>query len=160
MASKAVYRPLRDPFVFLFGGLSFFGLFDALLLTAEHYMSLTLPCSFSGGCEQVLTSRFSTIFGLPISLLGVVFYGLIFFLVVVSVFNADRLPRLFLLGWGAIGFVTSLVLVGLQAFVVRAWCQYCLLSAVTSTLLFITAIILYRQRSLNISQEETVHEEA
>ncbi|MBP9827439.1 hypothetical protein KBC99_03105, partial [Candidatus Saccharibacteria bacterium] len=62
--------------------LSIVGLFDSLLLTVEHYSRRGLPCSFTGGCERVLTSKWSEVFGIPISLGGVVFYGLILYLVI------------------------------------------------------------------------------
>lgn len=123
-----------------FGVLAIFGLVDSIVLTFEHYAKQNLPCTLSGGCEKVLTSQYSTIAGLPIALLGVVFYGLVLFLAIYAIANKTALPRLFLLGWGAIGFLSSLVLTGLQAFVIRAWCQYCLFSALTSTVIFCLAI--------------------
>ncbi len=158
MASKS-YRALSDSYVWGFGILSLLGLADAFVLTAEHYIKLNLPCTFSGGCEQVLTSKFATIAGVPISWLGVVFYGVVLFLVLTAFANNQRLPSRFLVGWGAVGFASSAVLTSLQAFVIRAWCQYCLLSALTSTLIFILAIIHWR-RSPNETIQEEQHEEA
>jgi uncharacterized membrane protein len=46
-----------------------------------------------------------------------------------------------MLAWSTIGFVSSLGLTSIQAFIIKAWCQYCLLSALTSTLIFIFAIV-------------------
>lgn len=159
MASKSVHRAHRDPFVYIFGILSLLGLFDALLLTAEHYISLTLPCSFSGGCERVLTSQYSTILGQPISLLGVVFYGVVLFLAIHSLSNSEPMPKRFLVGWGLIGFLSSLVLTGIQAFIIRAWCQYCLLSALTSTVIFIVALVYYFRRPKPVTQTKEEEDE-
>lgn len=123
--------------------LSIVGLFDSLLLTVEHYSRRGLPCSFTGGCERVLTSKWSEFFGIPISLGGVVFYGLILFLVVHSLVNKTPLNRFFMLFWSIIGFITSVYLTLIQAFIIKAWCQYCLLSALTTTLVFILSIVIF-----------------
>ncbi len=127
----------------VFGALSVAGLIDATILTIEHYTQKGLPCTFTSGCERVLSSQYSElpILGIPLAFLGVVFYGVVLFLVMFSVINREPIRRLPLLAWSTIGFVSSLGLTFLQAFVIRAWCQYCLLSALTSTLIFMTAII-------------------
>lgn len=141
--------------VWLWLALSVAGLYDATLLTIQHYTKLGLPCSFSGGCERVLTSKFSTIGGVPIALGGVLFYALVLFLMLVAVTNKQRPNKYLMLGWGAIGFVTSLGLTAIQAFIIRAWCQYCLLSALTSTLIFLVAIWYWRSdRGGVVSQAE------
>jgi uncharacterized membrane protein len=133
----------------VFGGLALVGLVDAMILTIEHYTRKGLPCTFTGGCERVLTSRFSEIAGQPIALLGVVFYGVVLYLVVHSIANREMLPKKMLLGWSFIGFLSSLGLTFIQAFIIKAWCQYCLLSALTSTLIFVSAIIYWRKNNLN-----------
>lgn len=137
----------------VFGFLSVVGLIDATILTIEHYSRKGLPCTFSGGCERVLTSKYSEIAGLPIALLGIVFYGLVLFLVVFSIANREPIKRLPILLWSGIGFSTSLVLTYLQAFAVRSWCQYCLASALTSTLIFICAIIYWLRTGSTIKKE-------
>ncbi|MBP9827306.1 hypothetical protein KBC99_02390, partial [Candidatus Saccharibacteria bacterium] len=54
----------------------------------------------------------------------------------------------FMLGWSLIGLITSAYLTAIQAFIIKAWCQYCLLSALTTTLVFILSmLIFYRARS-------------
>jgi uncharacterized membrane protein len=43
--------------------------------------------------------------------------------------------------WPALGgFLTSLVLVGIQAFVLKAYCEYCLVSAGLVTTIFILSL--------------------
>ena len=53
------------------------GFADAGYLTIEHYNNVIPPCSITHGCEQVLTSEFSTIVGIPVALLGMIYYFLI-----------------------------------------------------------------------------------
>lgn len=134
------------------------GLYDATLLTVQHYTKLGLQCNFTGGCERVLTSKFATIGDIPIALGGVGFYLLVLFMMLVAVMNQQRPNRYFMLGWGAIGFVVSLVLTGIQAFIIKAWCQYCLLSALTSTLIFLTAI--WYWRSSEAKPQVAAHDES
>ena len=53
---------------------SAFGFADATYLTTQHYLGLPVACSILEGCEQVTTSPYSLIFGIPVALLGSIFY--------------------------------------------------------------------------------------
>jgi uncharacterized membrane protein len=77
--------------------------------------------------------------GIPISWFGFAFYLTVFSAAAFAVFSDDyRLLRLTF--WPALaGFVISLGLVGIQAFILHAYCQYCLGSAVLTTLIFIAS---------------------
>ncbi len=142
----------------VFGLLSIVGLIDATVLTIEHYTRDGLSCSFTGGCERVLTSQYSElpIVGIPIALLGVVFYGVVLFLVMFSVINREPIRRLPILAWSTIGFVSSLSLTYIQAFIIKAWCQYCLISALTSTLIFVSAVVYWflTRKKAEVSEDE------
>ena len=137
------------PQVWIWLTLSVIGLYDTILLTIEHFTRRGLPCSFTGGCERVLTSKYSVIFGIPTALFGVIFNLLVLFLMIEAISNRQNPSRRIMLAWGSIGFLSSIGLTFLQAFVIRAWCQYCLLSALTSTLIFFTAIWYWRSTSSN-----------
>jgi uncharacterized membrane protein len=117
--------------------LSFLGLVDTLYLGIKR--GKPVPCSITTGCEEVLNSRFSAIGGLPISWFGFVFYLAVFSASAFAAFSEeDRLLRLTF--WPALaGFLISVGLVGVQAFVLHAYCQYCLGSAVLTTLIFIAS---------------------
>jgi uncharacterized membrane protein len=117
--------------------LSFLGLVDTLYLGIKH--GKPVPCSITTGCEEVLNSRFSVLGGVPISWFGFAFYLMVFSAAVFAVFSEDdRLLRLIF--WPALaGFLISVGLVGVQAFILHAYCQYCLGSAILTTLIFIAA---------------------
>ena len=143
------------------GLLGLAGLADSILLTIEHYTALTLPCTFAKGCETVLTSRFATVGPLPTAALGIVFYGLILFAAIYAFTHKMTLPRLPLLIWSSLGLISSLGLTYVQAFIIRAWCQYCLLSGLSSLLIFVVAAIAYiltnkssRKNNDNLKQED------
>jgi uncharacterized membrane protein len=117
--------------------LSFLGLVDTLYLGIKR--GKPVPCTLTNGCEEVLNSRFSAVAGIPISWFGFGFYLTVFSAAVFALFgDDDRLLRLIF--WPALaGFLISLGLVAIQAFVLRAYCQYCLGSAVLTTLILVAA---------------------
>lgn len=125
--------------------LAFLGFLDASYLTILHYKNVIPPCTI-GGCETVLTSEFSVILGIPLSLLGSLFYLSVIVLCLLILTNyqpAGRQGRKMFLQLfyiqAILGFIVSLALLGLQAFVIKQFCQYCLLSFATSTGIFILA---------------------
>lgn len=127
----------QNKLIIAFLVLSFIGFLDASFLTIEHYNGAFLKCRFLQGCETVLNSEYSKLMGIPVSLFGVFYYLSVF---VGSLFYLDSQNERFLKHlcvYTLAGFFASLYLVYLQAFVIGAFCEYCILSATTSTLLFI-----------------------
>jgi len=130
--------PLKVAIILLV--IALLGFADASYLTIEHYRGVIPPCSVVSGCETVLTSTYSKVLGIPVSLLGVVFY----LVLLVGVFAYIDTKKTFLLKWTLaltfFGFIGTLWFLYLQAFVLHSFCVYCLGSAATSTLLFMGAI--------------------
>jgi len=129
----------KIPEIFLI--LSAIGFTDALFLTKQHYSRDPFACPIFGGCEQVTNSIYSEIFGVPISLLGMIYYGTIFLLTLYSYFSNNK--KLLLLPaqltWAGMGM--SVVLVYIMIYLLGAICFYCALSAMISTLLFASGLI-------------------
>lgn len=124
--------------IFLVLGL--LGLLDAAYLTAQHYIGAPIICGVGHGCDYVLSSEYSTLFGIPIALFGMAFY---FSVVVLAAAYIDTKNILFLkliAAGSTIAFLISMFLVYIQAFVIGQFCTYCLTSATISTLLFISSI--------------------
>jgi len=116
--------------------LSFLGLVDTLYLGIKR--GKPVPCTITNGCEEVLNSRFSAIAGIPISWFGFAFYLTVFSAAVFASSGDSRL--LSLIFWPALaGFLISIALVGVQAFILHAYCQYCLVSAILVTLIFVAS---------------------
>lgn len=113
------------------------GFLDSSYLTLEHFRGTIPPCSIAHGCATVLTSSYSIIAGVPVALLGALYYlsiliGTIIYLDTKSNVILKRVAQVTILG-----LLASLYFFGLQWLVIKAWCQYCLVSISTSTLLFI-----------------------
>lgn len=96
------------------------GFFDSSYLTITHYKHIVPPCTITRGCEAVLNSRFAEIYGIPLASLGILFFVVLIFLLFLGM---NKCFKLWL--WGGVG--VSIILIYLQAFVLHAYCQYCLL---------------------------------
>lgn len=116
------------------------GLGDAIYLTIHHYTGEKVPCSLVEGCEMVLTSQYAEYGGIPLAAFGALSYFIAFSLAILAAFGNRLMWKLF----GVQMILTALFtiwLIYLQAFVIKAFCQFCLLSAgVTLTLLIIALI--------------------
>src|SRR3989339_12997 len=124
--------------------LSFGGFIDATYLTISYFKGASLVCNFSTGCNQVTSSAYSTVFGLPVALLGLGFYVTVLVLTVAYFdWRKDWLPKI-ILGISTLAFGFSLWFVWVMIFVIKAFCQYCLVSAVLSTAIFGASVIRYR----------------
>lgn len=122
---------------------SLIGLTDALYLTVTYTTGSIVPCTIVSGCSEVLNSPYATVRGIPLALIGAVAYFSVFSLATLAAFGykfADTFLSIIVL----IMFLMTLWLLYLQAFVIREFCQFCLLSAlVTVTLAALVAISQY-----------------
>lgn len=132
--------------------LSLLGFTDASYLTADHYLSLPLPCTLNG-CDVVLTSKYATVGPIPIAAIGIIYYLTVLFLTV-HIYTSNRdtkdIARISL-GITALGMIASLSLIYLQIFVIHSLCMYCIGSALITTLLlalnFTVVLLLGRPQS-------------
>jgi uncharacterized membrane protein len=128
--------------------ISLAGLFLGVYLTMYKFGIIgSLACNV-GSCEQVQTSRWSVFLGLPVATWGVGFYVLMLALAIAGLqprFMDSRrlsLAMLLLTGWGV---VFTAWLNYLEAFVIHAWCEWCLGSAGMVLVLFVLALMDWRE---------------
>ena len=113
---------------------SLVGLADSIYLTVQHITGQSVRCTVISGCSEVLSSPYATLRGYPLALLGAIAYFSVFSLAILAAFRYPLVGKLLGLLVGLM-FITTLVLLYLQAFVIHHFCQFCLLSAaVTITL--------------------------
>lgn len=124
----------------VFAIFGFIGFLDASFLTFEHYRGDPLPCVIFTGCDTVTTSQYATIGGIPVALLGAIYYLAIFVLTIAywDTKNPKFINTASLLTF--VGFFASIYFVYLQLFVIHAICLYCVISATDSTILFIVGL--------------------
>jgi len=119
---------------------SLVGLADSLYLTVEHLSGRSVKCTITSGCSEVLSSSYATVAGYPLAGLGAAAYFVVFSLATLAAFGYKGTGKLLLLIVGAM-FLMTLRLIYLQAFVIHHFCQFCLLSALVTSIL--TALVVY-----------------
>lgn len=103
-----------------------------------------LTCPLKSDCNAVVTSDFSRLLGIPLELLGLLYYGLtIIFYSLFIALPAWQGPAgtFILLVATAAAFLFSIYLTLVQALAIREWCLWCLISAGLCTAIFATAIL-------------------
>jgi uncharacterized membrane protein len=100
------------------------GLALAAYLTWVHYDENLLVCTAGGGCETVQQSSYAELAGVPVAVLGVVFYASVLALVA---WDAP-VARTTCAGIAVGGLAFAAYLVALQLFVIDALCAWCLLN--------------------------------
>jgi uncharacterized membrane protein len=97
------------------------------------------------GCNEVANSAYARIFNLPVAYYGVVYYLYMFCLAAVLAYDPfSRGLRLAALIYSGIGVGFSIYFSYLQVTLIHAFCIYCLISAVTTLLLFAAAVSHFR----------------
>lgn len=116
------------------------GLADAIYLTIHHYTGKQVPCSIIEGCEQVLTSQYAEIYGVPLAIFGAIAYFSAFSLAILAAFGNRLMWTLFGVQVVLMTIFTAW-LIYLQGFVIEAFCQFCLISAVITLTLFVLYLV-------------------
>jgi len=118
-----------------------FGVALYIYYTKRHHKQLVCPTG--SDCNVVVTSRYSKFFGVPLEYWGMFYYAVIFTAYIVLIFAPHLLSGLFLAGlimFTAAAFLFSLYLLFAQAFLLRQWCIWCILSAALSIMIFIISL--------------------
>jgi uncharacterized membrane protein len=97
------------------------GILVSVYLTISKYDTSVLACPSTGviNCESVITSQYSTIFGIPLSVLGII----LFVLAPIMLFKGDDWQFL----WALAGGAAILYSLASQALLSEV-CIYCLLT--------------------------------
>ena len=162
MYDTAVMKTLIPLLFIIF---SIIGIADSSYITYEKFAGIVPECGAGFDCGAVLNSKWSSIGPIPLSLLGLIFYSTVFILGTLIVLDIDLNTQInnildrfkfkknhilrklntseLLLLVTLFGFGFSIYLVSLMGFIIQAWCKYCLISALTSTLLFINSIVYF-----------------
>ena len=123
--------------------LALLGAADAIYLLVLKYTQAEAMCIGNHGCITVNNSPYSVIYGIPVSLLGLLAY-----LAIIGIFLLE--PRwkpaaqqgpLAVFGLSLAGVAFSAYLTYIEYYVIFAVCPFCITSAILITLIFILAII-------------------
>lgn len=125
----------RRPWLYILAALvSLVGLADAIYLTVEHLSGRSVRCTIISGCSEVLSSPYASFRGIPLALVGAASYFTVFSLATLAAYGYKTAGHL-LTAVVAVMFLITLWLLYLQAFVIKHFCQFCLLSALVTIIL-------------------------
>ncbi len=126
-------------------GLSIIGLLIAAYLTYEHYSgSTTLACSETThvNCTKVTTSQWSEIFGVPVALLGLLFFVAMTILCLPVVWKrAPSIVQHIRMASACIGMLMVFYLLWAEFFQIHAICLWCTGVHITTFLLLIVLVL-------------------
>jgi uncharacterized membrane protein len=128
--------------------ISLVGLADSIYLTVEHLSGRSVRCTIVSGCSEVLSSPYATVRGIPLAAIGALAYFTVFSLATLAAFGYRGAGKFLIFIVGAM-FMTTLWLLYLQAFVIRHFCQFCLLSALVTTTLMVLVVAARRGKAGN-----------
>lgn len=122
--------------------LALLGLLIAIYLTLYKAGAIAEIACTVGSCETVQMSRWATFLGLPVAAWGIVFYVALLALALSGLqgsladSRAVSVALVAVTGWGVL---FSAWLTYLELFVIRAICQWCVVSAILVTIAFVVA---------------------
>lgn len=131
------------PFYVVVIFLAFSGFLIAFFIGHKKQSKEVMVCPLKANCDLVIHSQYSEFLGIPIERLGMVYYGIIalsygLFLIFPSIIHSFWIFLLYVLTISA--FLFSIYLTFIQAFAIKNWCTWCLISAGICTLVFFISI--------------------
>ena len=119
------------------------GFFLSYVIFKKKKTKEPLICPLKFHCDTVVHSTYSKLFGVPLENLGMLYYGFIFISYMFFLYFPEQAFRPFVLGTTlatGFAFFFSLYLTGVQAFALRQWCTWCLMSAGLCITIFLLVI--------------------
>lgn len=132
---------LSNRLIFIF---SLLGFAVSAFLLYEYSLSGPMVCPVGKGCDIVRSSPYASFFGIPVPVFGIIFY---LTMAALSVIHSHDLPAKLvkklqlLLALTGVGF--GVYLTYLEAFIIKAFCFWCVLSFIISVI--ILKVILIRR---------------
>ncbi|MBP6879973.1 MAG: vitamin K epoxide reductase family protein [Candidatus Pacebacteria bacterium] len=123
--------------------IGFAGFFLAFNIWSKKQEKKPLVCPMKSDCNTVVHSRFSVFAGIPLEVIGMLYYTFVIFTHVLFLFfgvHSDWLVFITLFA-SATAFLFSLYLTSIQAFVLKQWCVWCLTSAFFCFIIFATTAL-------------------
>jgi uncharacterized membrane protein len=122
---------------------AFFGFCIASYIRYKKVSKKTLICPLRTNCDTVINSNHSRFFGIPVEMLGLAYYALVVIYHSALIAVPDLVSPIFVLVsllLSTIAFIFSVYLTAIQAFVLKKWCTWCLISASFCLGIFIMTI--------------------
>lgn len=108
--------------------------------------NIPLICLIGFDCHTVVHSDYSKFFGIPVEILGMAYYGLVFISYFFFIFLPGLLPNPltgFMIFLSVTAFLFSIYLIAVQIFILKKGCSWCIISSLISALIFILTALTY-----------------
>lgn len=130
---------MNTPYLFILI-LSGIGILNTLYLSFHTITKTSVWCPFfpEHWCRKVQFSSWSRTFGMPNTFAGFALYSVIFIFTLSTLFGDDS--RLWIKDLITVGFLFSVYFTFIQGFILRAFCTWCVLSAIDFLFLFLIRI--------------------
>jgi uncharacterized membrane protein len=128
--------------------LALIGILISLYMSAYSFGFMGAIVCGDGGCQVVQDSPWARMYGVPVPVIGLLGYGALFVLALAGLQPAlagGRAVPLLLAGGAAIGLGFSAWFTYLEAFVIHAWCHWCVASAVVTVFVFLFTLPEFRR---------------
>jgi uncharacterized membrane protein len=122
-------------------GLMGFGI--AQYIYHKKHTGKPLICPVRSNCNVVIHSDYSKFFGVPVEILGMLYYATVVVYHIAHILFPGELGSaiiLIALTLSTVAFLFSLYLTAIQAFVLKQWCAWCLTSAGLSLSIFLLTV--------------------
>jgi uncharacterized membrane protein len=114
-------------------------------LVAKHIRShktqnTPLVCMVGFDCHTVVHSDYAKFLGVPVEIFGMLYYAFIALTYLVSIFLPSIMPNMlvgFMIVISKLAFIFSLYLIGVQIFILKKGCSWCIVSAVICLCIFV-----------------------
>lgn len=126
--------------------LAFCGFMVAKHIYKQKRSNKKLVCPIRFDCHTVVHSGYSKLVGIPVEIFGMIYYGLITISYLFLVFMPGAMPVIlvnFLIAMSCVAFLFSVYLIGIQIFVLKKGCSWCIVSAIISMTIFVLTIMHY-----------------
>lgn len=136
---------LSNRLIFIF---SLLGLAVSFFLFYEYSLSGPVVCPIGNGCDIVRASPYSSFLGISLPILGIIFYV---FMAGLSILRSQNLTNKNLAALQLLsalaGFGFGVYLTFLEAFVIKAYCFWCVLSFIISGAILLLAFFGLRRNN-------------
>jgi uncharacterized membrane protein len=133
------------------------GIFISSYLLIKKYKNQKLACPRDNPCDSVTHSSFSKTLGIPNEILGLFYFLAVGFLIINILLTGGSPWVIYSLFFIVIfGGLFSAYLVGLQAFVIKAWCIWCLGVAFSNLVLIVSLFGIPTENILPILSSQKV----
>ncbi len=104
-----------------------------------------LYCIIGEDCDAVVKSKYGKTFGIENTVPGMLYFILVFIYGIALFLNRNIFKEAFIYYFIVIASISSvlfsLYLTGVQALVLKKWCEYCIVSSIASLLILIVLIL-------------------